>query len=113
MTYADYVNLLGDDIETIKRETESLIDTGKEVGLAVNVDKTKYMLVSGHQNAASPNWDIKLGNRLFKNMLQFKYLGILIQEEINKRLNSGNTCCDSVKNLLFSCLLSKNVEIRI
>jgi hypothetical protein len=29
------------------------------------------------------------------------------------RLNSGNVCYHSVQNLLSSCLLSKNVQIRI
>jgi hypothetical protein len=29
------------------------------------------------------------------------------------RVNSGNTCYHSVQNLLFSCLLLKNVKIRI
>jgi hypothetical protein len=37
----------------------------------------------------------------------------LIQEEIKKRLNSGNACYHSVQNLLSSCLLSKNVRVRI
>jgi hypothetical protein len=50
---------------------------------------------------------------------QFKYLGKtvsnqnLIQEEIKRRLNSGNACYHSVQNLLSSCLLSKNVKVRI
>jgi hypothetical protein len=37
----------------------------------------------------------------------------LIQEEIEKRLNSGNACYHSVQNLLSSRLLSKNIKIRI
>jgi hypothetical protein len=37
----------------------------------------------------------------------------LIQEEIKSRLNSGNACYHSIKNLLSPCLLSKNVRIRI
>jgi hypothetical protein len=36
---------------------------------------------------------------------------ILIQEEIKRRLNSGNACYYSVQNLLSSHLLSKNVKI--
>jgi hypothetical protein len=50
---------------------------------------------------------------------QFKHLGTtvtnqnLIQEEIKRRLNSGNACYHSVQNLVFSRLLSKNVKIRI
>jgi hypothetical protein len=33
----------------------------------------------------------------------------LIQEEIKRRLNSGNACYHSVQNLLSSRLLSKNI----
>jgi hypothetical protein len=50
---------------------------------------------------------------------QFKYLGTtvtnknLIQEEIKRRLNYGNTCYHSVQNFLSSQLLSKNLKIRI
>jgi hypothetical protein len=36
-----------------------------------------------------------------------------IQEEIKRRLNSGNACYPSVQNLLSSRLLSKNLKIRI
>jgi hypothetical protein len=37
----------------------------------------------------------------------------LIQEEIERKLNSGNACYHSVYNLLSSRLLSKNIKIRI
>jgi hypothetical protein len=36
-----------------------------------------------------------------------------IQEEINRRLNSGNACYHSVQTLLSSRLLSKNLKIRV
>jgi hypothetical protein len=45
----------------------SLIDASKEVGLEVNVEKTKYMLVSRDQNAGQ-NQGIKIGNRAFENV---------------------------------------------
>jgi hypothetical protein len=50
LAYADDVNLL-EDIDTIKKNTETLIDSSKEVGLEINVERTKYMLLSHHQNA--------------------------------------------------------------
>jgi hypothetical protein len=62
---------------------------------------------------------MKIANRCFGNVEQFRYLGTtitnqnLIQEEIKRRLNSGNVCYHSVQNLLSSRLLSKNVKIRI
>jgi hypothetical protein len=48
---ADDMNLLGDNIETIKKNTETLIDTSKEVCIEVNIEKTKYRLQFRHQNA--------------------------------------------------------------
>jgi hypothetical protein len=110
--------LLGDNIDTVNKNTETLIDASKEVGLEVNVEKTKYMLVSRDQNAGQ-NLEIKIGDRSFENVSLFKYLGTtvtnqnLIQEETKRRLNSGNACYHSVQNLLSSRLLSKNVKVRI
>jgi hypothetical protein len=48
LAYADDVNLLGDNIDTVRKNTETLIDASKEVGIEINVDKTKYMLLSRH-----------------------------------------------------------------
>jgi hypothetical protein len=78
----------------------------------------KYMLLSRHQNV-SQNRDIKIANRLFEKVSQFKYLGTtvtnqnLIQEEIKRRLNSGSACYHWAQNLLSSRLLSKNLKIRM
>jgi hypothetical protein len=44
------VDLLVDNIDTINKNTQTLIDASKEVGIEVNVEKTKYMLVSHCQN---------------------------------------------------------------
>jgi hypothetical protein len=63
LAYADDVNLLGDNIDTVKKNTETLIDASKEVGLEINVVKTKYMLLSRHQNVGR-NRDIKISSRL-------------------------------------------------
>jgi hypothetical protein len=44
LAYADDVNLLGDNIDTMKKNTEILIDASKEVGLEINVEKTKVKI---------------------------------------------------------------------
>jgi hypothetical protein len=46
----DDVNLLRDDVCTIKRNTETLIDASGEVGLEINVEIAKYRVESRHQN---------------------------------------------------------------
>jgi hypothetical protein len=55
------------------------------------------MLLSCHQNAGQ-SYDIKIANRCFENVAQFSYLETtvrnqsLIQDEIKRKLNSGNAC---------------------
>jgi hypothetical protein len=46
LAYADDVNIVGEIIDTIQKKTKALLDASKEVGLEVNPEKTKYMLVS-------------------------------------------------------------------
>jgi hypothetical protein len=97
VVYADDVSLLGDNIASINKNMETLIDVSKEVGLEVNTEKTKYMLLCRHQNAGK-NCEIKIVNGCFENVVQLRYLGTtvtnrnLIQEECKRRLNSGNAC---------------------
>jgi hypothetical protein len=111
LVYADDVNLLRDNIDTMKKNKETLINTSKEVSLEANAEKTKCLLLSHHQNAGQ-NHNIKIANRSFQNVALFKYLGTavtnqnLIQEECKRRLNSVNAHYHSVqKLLLLTCYL--------
>jgi hypothetical protein len=118
LAYADNVNIVGENIDTIQKNTKALLDASKEVGLEVNPEKTKYMLVSRYQKAGQRQ-SIKIGNRSLESLAKFKYLGTILRdrncvlEEIKSRLNSGNACCHSVQSLLPSRLLSRNVKVKI
>jgi hypothetical protein len=46
LAYADEAKLLGDSTDTIKKNTETLIDASKELRLEVNEEKTKYVYVA-------------------------------------------------------------------
>jgi hypothetical protein len=74
LVYADDVNLLGNNIGSIKKNTGVIIDASKEIGLDINIEITKYMLLSRHWNAGQ-NRDIKIAKRSFENVSQLKYLG--------------------------------------
>jgi hypothetical protein len=45
----DYVNLLGENINILKKSIEALLDVRKGVGLEVNGEKTKGMFMSHYQ----------------------------------------------------------------
>ena len=49
LAYADDVNLIGDDIRTIERNADVLLNACKDIGLAVNTGKTKYMEIGRHR----------------------------------------------------------------
>jgi hypothetical protein len=118
LAYADDVNILGGSVYTVKKNAETLVVATKEIGLEVNADKTKYMVMSRERNARRDD-NVKIDNSSIERVEEFKYLGTMLtdqnsfQEEIKSRLNLGNACYHSVQNLLSSRLLFKNLKIKI
>jgi hypothetical protein len=64
LVYAD-VSLLGDSVNTIKKNTETLLDASRDIGLEINAEKTKYMIMSRHPNSGQ-NQNIRIANESFE-----------------------------------------------
>ncbi|KAJ4452206.1 hypothetical protein ANN_03724 [Periplaneta americana] len=73
LVYADDVNMLGENPQTIRKNTGILLEASKDIGLEVNPEKTKNMIMSRDQNIVR-NGNIKIGNLSFEEVEKFKYL---------------------------------------
>jgi hypothetical protein len=65
LVYADDINLLGDRINTIKENKETLLEVSMDVGLEINEDKTIYVIMSCHLYSGQ-NQNISVGNKSFE-----------------------------------------------
>ncbi|KAJ4449581.1 hypothetical protein ANN_00984 [Periplaneta americana] len=77
LVYANDVNMLGENPQTIREITGILMEASKEIGLEVNPEKTKYMIMSRDLDIVR-NGNIKIGNLSFEEVEKFKYLGATV-----------------------------------
>jgi len=70
-----------------KKNTEDLVVTSKWIGLEVNAEKSKYMVMSQDEHAGQ-NHNIKIDNNSFERVEQFEYLGTTMtnKNSIHKKL---------------------------
>jgi hypothetical protein len=89
LVYADDVNLLGDSVNTIKENSETLLEATRDIGVEINVEKTKYMIMSLHLNSGQ-NENIRTAHELFEKVAKFKHLWMTIrnQNDINDEMKS-------------------------
>ncbi|KAJ4445209.1 hypothetical protein ANN_07010 [Periplaneta americana] len=93
LVYADGVNMLGENPQTIRENAEILVEASRAIGLEVNPEKTKYMIMSRDQNIVR-NGTIKIGDLSFEEVEEFKYLGATeyeIYEEVGCIFSDGST----------------------
>ena len=73
LAYADGVNILGGSIQTLKENAEALVAAARETGLEVSADKTKYMVMSGDQNAGLIH-SVMMDNSTFERVEEWEQL---------------------------------------
>ena len=74
LVYANDVNILGGSVHPVKRNAVALVVAGKEIGLDVNVDKVKYMVMSRYRRVGRSH-STKINNSSFKRVEEIRHLG--------------------------------------
>jgi hypothetical protein len=71
---------LGGSVHTVKENAEDLVVATKEIGLEVNADNTKYMVMSRERNAGRDD-SVKIDNGSIEKVEKFKYLGTMLTDQ--------------------------------
>jgi hypothetical protein len=80
MACADDVNLKYDNIRTIKRIVDVLLNASKDIGLAVNAWKIRFLEV-GHQRGMKASLHITVDSNSYEKLVTFKILSCLLTNQ--------------------------------
>ena len=114
MAYADDIILIGESELEIRELIIELEENAREIGLKINQDKTKYVILRKAKITGDKKREIKINKYTFEKVDNFKYLGVITNEnkkefEIQERLKKANKTYFMLQNIL----KSKNIKIRI
>jgi hypothetical protein len=100
LAYADNITIVGENIDIIKKNKEAVLYASKVVGLEVNPEKTKYMLMSRSQKIGQKH-SIKIANRSFEDVAKFKYLVATLTDQnyIHEEIKWHMACMGEVRKV--------------
>jgi hypothetical protein len=82
LPYADDVDIVGENIDTVNKNMEALLDASKEVGLEMNPEKTKHMLMARSQKTGQ-EYCMKIANRSFEDMAKLLLLSSAVNTQFS------------------------------
>jgi hypothetical protein len=118
--FADDIDIVGRNIRSVKDAYVKLEREANKIGLYVNVEKTKFLMIKPSPRTLSlVGTHLEVGNKKFEVVNEFTYLGVLINNnhdtttEIKKRIVSATRTFYSLRPQLTSKKLSRRTKIAI
>ncbi|VVC38393.1 Endonuclease/exonuclease/phosphatase,Reverse transcriptase domain, partial [Cinara cedri] len=119
LAYADDIAMLVETEETVKQVCRKLIMMASKVGLEINDEKTEYIIFSRQVREYQQGQSMNVEGRVFKRVTYFKYLGHLLTQdnnlkmEVSARIQKDNKSFFGLGKVLSSRTLSTNLKIQI
>lgn len=115
LRYADDTVIIADSREGLQRLVDSISAEGEQLGLRINTDKTKVMVIS---RTPALQADISVNGKSIQHVNKFKYLGSWIEEsldpdaEVRSRIEQARTTFLNMRNLLTNQQLKLGLRYR-
>ena len=109
LAFADDIDIIGRTKRAVVEAFVRLESAAKKMGLAINEDKTKFMIATNKTIDMSP---LRIDNYTFETVKQFKYLGTIISSnndimiELKNRIYMANRCFYGLRSQLKSKLIN-------
>jgi exonuclease III/ribosomal protein S28E/S33 len=118
--FADDIDIVGRNLRSISDTYSRLEKEANKMGLRVNEDKTKFLMVAASERTRSMvGSHLVINEKRFEVVNEFVYLGSLVTSdfsttvEVRRRILSGLRAYFSLKNLLASKKLSRSTKLRM
>ena len=86
LAHADDIALIGKNEIEIRKRFVEMENIARKFGLQINQEKTKYMIVE-RKNSLKKIVHLKIKNYKFERVENFKYLGVMLNEDNNKQVD--------------------------
>jgi hypothetical protein len=119
LVYADDIALIGKNETEIKKTFVELVNIARKFRLQINQEYTEYMTVDG-KNSFKKNEikHLKIKNYKFERVENFKYLGVILNEDNNNQIDLQERIKNANKTYLklqklFKIKTSKKLKLRL
>lgn len=121
LAFADDIVIIAPKINLVKEVCEKLATEAARVGLSINEEKTKFMIINGPKYSQDDRevQTMEVNGMRFQRTGEFKYLGVPLNDKrdahkiIEERIKCANRCYYSLIGSLKSKLLSHQSKIKI